>query len=310
METSSFEHKPILVKEILSLFPSPVKKAWVLDTTFGAGGHTTAVLRYSSSFSVIALDRDLSAIQWGLKNIKPHFPEDRLYLIHADFHQYSRLIRNSFPLFIKEGGFDIIITDLGVSSPQLDQAHRGFSFYKEGPLDMRMDTTQSFTARDIVNHWSEAELMGLFSSYGEIYNSSPVVKMLIRERKRGPIDTTKKLADLIVKKQGWRKKGVHPATSYFLALRLKVNNELEGLKQAVPQMIQSLNPKGRLFILTFHSLEDRLVKQAFREAKHLQNKDFVYLSKRGIRPSQEEIKKNPRARSARLRVFEKAVKVE
>lgn len=302
METSSFKHKPILVEEILSLFPSHFKTGWVLDTTFGAGGHTAAILRRYSSCSVLALDRDLSAVQWGLKNIKPHFPDKRLHLIHADFHQYSHLVQNPFPLFIKEGGFDIIIMDLGVSSPQLDQAHRGFSFYKEGPLDMRMDTAQSFTASDIVNSWSETELMDLFCSYGEIYNPSSVVKMLIRERKRDPIDTTKKLADLIVKKKGWKKKGTHPATSYFLALRLKVNNELEGLKQAVPQMIRSLNPKGRLFILTFHSLEDRIVKNIFKQANKVEG---CNLTKKVIKPTREEIKQNPRARSAKLRVFKR-----
>ena len=302
MEISSFKHKPILVEEILSLFPSHFKNGWALDTTFGAGGHTTAILRRYTSCSVVALDRDLSAIQWGLKNIKPHFPDKRLHLIHADFHQYAHLVQNQFPLFIKEGGFDIIIMDLGVSSPQLDQAHRGFSFYKEGPLDMRMDTTQSFTAYDIINSWSEAELMDLFYSYGEIYNSSSVVKMLIRERKRSPIDTTKKLADLIVKKQGWRKKRTHPATSYFLALRLKVNNELDGLKQVVPQMIQSLHPKGRFFILTFHSLEDRIIKNIFKQVDKVEGYN---LTKKVIMPTREEVKQNPRARSAKLRVFEK-----
>ncbi len=304
---SVFRHEPVLVEEILSLFPSSFQNGWVLDCTFGAGGHTKAILNHYPSCSVIALDRDLYSIKWGLENIKSHFSEQSLRLIHANFHQYSDLMEHHFPLFMKTKGFDIIIVDLGVSSPQLDEADRGFSFYKEGPLDMRMDRRQSFTASDIINQWSEKQLMDLFYSYGEIYNVKPVVKALVKERKKSPIKTTKQLADLIIKKRGWRKKGAHPATSYFLALRLKVNNELEGLSENLPKMIQSLNIFGRVFVVTFHSLEDRIVKNIFRkEDKKIGN----HLTKKVITPTREEIKRNPRARSAKLRVFEKEVNNE
>ena len=298
-----FKHTPVLLTEILSFLPpslSSGKKKWVLDTTFGAGGHSQALLKKHPFLSVIALDKDLSAIQWGLKHVKPYFPS--LHLVHGDFHSYSSLQDEVFPLFLKQGGFDIIIVDLGVSSPQLDQAERGFSFYKEGPLDMRMDQTQNFSAKEIINGWSEKELMDLFYSYGEIYKARPVVKAILKQRKRSPLQNTKELADLIVRQTGWRKKGSHPAGPYFLALRLKVNNEIEGLKENLSKMILSLNSQGRIFVLSFHSLEDRIVKQTFKSAH---NEEGQNLTKKVILPTREEIKKNPRARSAKLRVFER-----
>ncbi len=305
MSVELFKHEPVFLEEILSHLPalsSDLPKRWVLDSTFGAGGHTKAILNHHSSFSVIALDRDLSAIKWGREHVKPHFPEGTLHLLHADFHNCSDLIKNHFPLFLNGKGFDIIIMDLGVSSPQVDWAERGFSFYKDGPLDMRMDRSQLFSARDIVNHWSKKDLMDLFYKYGEIHNSLPVVKALLRQRKKALIQSTKELSDLIIKTRGWRQKGTHPATPYFLALRLKVNNELEGLKKSLPKMIQFLNPKGLIFVLTFHSLEDRIVKNIFKQAHLVEGKN---LTKKVIKPRREEIKKNPRARSAKLRVFEK-----
>ena len=302
-----FKHKPVLVKEILSLFPPSFQNGWVLDCTFGAGGHTKAILSHYPSCFVIALDRDRYSIKWGVENVKPHFPKKSFHLIHANFHQYSHLMECHFPLFMKTIGFDIIIIDLGVSSPQLDRADRGFSFYKPGPLDMRMDRTQSFLASDIVNYWSEKQLMNLFYSYGVVRNVRSVVTALVKERKKAPLKTTKQLADLIVKKQGWKKKGVHPATAYFLALRLKVNNELEGLSESLPKMINSLNNFGRIFVVTFHSLEDRIVKNLF---KMKDKNEGNHLTKKVIVPNREEVKNNPRARSAKLRVFEKEINNE
>ena len=274
----------------------------MLDATFGAGGHTQALLTTFPFLSAIAIDRDPLAINWGLKNVKPLFPEGALHFVQANFHQYSDLRRDQFSCFMNSKGFDIIILDLGVSSPQIDQAERGFSFYKDGPLDMRMDSTQDFSASDIVNQWSQKELMDLFYFYGEIRRAGPLVKALLKERKKSPLKSTKQLADLIVKAQGWRKKGAHPATNYFLALRLKVNNELEGLKNSLPEMIKSLTPGGRIFVLTFHSLEDRIVKNIFKKAHGEQGQN---LTKKVIAPAREEIKKNPRSRSAHLRIFEK-----
>ena len=301
----TFEHKACLIQEILNHFPPNLEgNSWMLDATFGAGGHTKAVLNKYPFFSIIGLDRDLSAIEWSEKNVKPQFPEASLHLFHQNFHQYSHLMEQCFPQYLEGEGFDIILVDLGVSSPQLDQEARGFSFYKDGPLDMRMDQTQELLASEIVNHWSKKDLMDLFYHYGEILKPLNVVQALLKQREWGPIETTKELADLIVKKQGWKKKGFHPATPYFLALRLKVNNELEGLKETLPKMIKSLKVGGRLFILTFHSLEARIVKNFFKTIDKKQGRN---LTKKVIQVSREEIKKNPRARSAQLRIFEKGI---
>ncbi len=301
-QKESHEDKPPASASAHSSPNLSVQRKWMLDATFGAGGHTKAVLNRYPFLSVIAIDRDLSAIEWGINNVKPHFPNRSLHLIHADFHKYSNLMQDHFPVFMKGTGFDIIIVDLGVSSPQLDQAHRGFSFYKDGPLDMRMDRTQSFSAGDIVNRWSKKELTDLFYMHGEIHRASRVVTALLKQRKRAPLESTKQLADLIVKVKGWRKKRSHPAAPYFLALRMKVNNELEDLSDNLLKMIQSLNLKGRLFVLTFHSLEDRIVKNLFKTAHKVEGQN---LTKKVIVPCREEIKHNPRARSAKLRIFER-----
>lgn len=301
MSTNSFIHKPVLLEEILKFFPASLKKGWILDGTLGAGGYTKTILTRYPLCSLIGLDCDSSAVSWCTKNIKPQFPK-RLHIIHANFHRYPDLMKNQFSLFLEQKGFDIIVVDLGVSSPQLDMAQRGFSFYKEGLLDMRMDTTQNFLASDIVNSWTEQKLRDLFYLYGEIHHSTRVVKAIIKQRKNTPFKTTKQLADLIIKQIGWRKKSFHPATPYFLALRLKVNNELEGLRETLPHMIQSLNVKGRLFVVSFHSLEDRIVKYIFKNAH---NKEGLNLTKKVIMPTRAETKYNLRSRSAKLRIFEK-----
>ena len=302
----ALKHQPVLAPEILQLLPVKTlnRNAGLraLDSTFGRGGHTTALLKQDKSVVVIAVDKDSEAVEWGVKHLKLKFPR-RLHLAQADFHEYSYLEQNIFPGFIQNKGFDIIILDLGPSSPQLDTAKRGFSFYKEGPLDMRMNRSQSFSAGDIINQWPEKKLKDLFYSYGEIQRPGPVVQAICKERKTKPFTTTLQLSKLIQKKISWKQKGRHPAAPYFLALRLAVNNELEGLSSALPKMITALNPGGRIFVLSFHSLEDRIVKNIFRE-KH--KKEGLMVNKKVIRPGREEIKKNPRARSALLRVFEKS----
>ena len=355
-------HEPVLLKEILALAPisPPGQGKKMLDTTFGCGGHTKAFLEHFPKLSIIALDRDIQAIQWGQAHILPFLSQETaLKLYHSSFHPFPALINKN--LFPKGPFFDIILLDLGVSSLQLDKAERGFSFYKDGPLDMRMDQNQTLRAKDIINQFSEQELNNIFFHYEERlkeqnldtnptanttgsfsltpqpplsggnkkskdrylenhkinqklplklerpvwkkHKSNKVVQAIVRERKKKPIESTKELADLIVKQTGWRKKGRHPATVYFLALRLKVNEELISLEQGLPEMIKSLKPQGRLFVLTFHSAEDRIVKLAFKKAK--EDKEGQAF-KKVIFPSREEIKQNPRARSAKLRVFEKA----
>ncbi len=308
---SSLRHTPILVQEILKLMPvQSIKEEpplWMLDATFGYGGHTQAVLQNNPNMSVMAMDCDLSAIKWGKKKwgIKNHFPKDRLYLLHGNFQNAPAVLDKHFSRFVKNINFDMIIMDLGVSSPQLGRSDRGFSFYKDGPLDMRMDCTQSLTAGDIVNTWSKKELIDLFYSYGCLRKAHKIVQSLVIERKKNKLVSTRQLADLIIKQTGWRKKGTHPATPYFLALRLAVNQELQALQMALPKMIQFLKPRGRLFVLSFHSLEDRIVKQFFKSQKHLSFCKKWDGVRNVICPSRQEVLTNWRARSAKLRVFEK-----
>ncbi len=296
-------HFPVLVQAILNHLPPQAlnQKAWVLDGTFGRGGHIKALLQKNPRLSIIALDQDKKAIQWGLKNLKPVFPES-VYFFHANFHNVSELKTRYFKSHMKQKGFDVILLDLGVSSPQMDEAGRGFSLYKNGPLDMRMDQSQRLTAAHIVNQWGEQPLKDLFYLYGEIRKPGPVVKAIIKQRQKQPFEHSLQLAHLIQKHQKWHRKGFHPATPYFLALRLKVNKELEGLKEALPELVKSLNLKGRLFILSFHSLEDRIVKRYFK-MEH--KKQGLIINKKVIRPDREEIQNNPRSRSGRLRIFEK-----
>ncbi len=342
-------HEPVLLKEILeeAPFPPEGEGKTMLDTTFGCGGHTKAFLDHFPKLSVTATDRDIQAIQWGQTHILPFLPEkSRLKLYHANFCPYSDLMQKLN--FSQEKGFDIILLDSGVSSLQLDQAMRGFSFYKDGPLDMRMDQGQGPRARDIINQASEQELNDMFFHYEEKFKGPPenttprtnkevpssrsgkedqngfepaqtrnllskpvkavwnrqktnkVVKAILRERAKKPIESTKELSDLIIRQTGWRKKGQHPATAFFLALRLHINQELSALAESLPKMIRSLRPGGRLFVLTFHSVEDRMVKNLFKD------NPLGQAFKKPIRPSREEIQKNPRARSAKLRIFEKA----
>src|SRR5690606_8030286 len=192
-----------------------------------------------------------------------HFAEEiekgRMNVVHGSFHDVKKLL--------PEERFDLILLDLGVSSPQLDQPERGFSFYHDGPLDMRMDPTTGPTAADIVNTWSEAELNDLFMNYGEIRRPQRVVRAIVQDRKTKPFRRTKELSGLIERVEGWRRKGHHPATTYFLALRMAVNNELQGLDECLTDLMQSLNPGGWLLIITFHSLEDRIIKYAFKESE-------------------------------------------
>ena len=340
-------HEPVLLKEILEQAPfSPLGEGKkMLDATFGCGGHTKAFLSHFPQLLVTAIDRDIQAIRWGQTHVLPFLPKKSyLKLYHTNFCPYFNLMQKLN--FSGENCFDMILLDLGVSSLQLDQAERGFSFYKDGPLDMRMDQAQSLCAHDIINQASERELKNMFFCYEEIYTkqnedwppkanianpflglakkdknsnvkqhqtnqtlsvkptwnrhkNNKVVKAILRERKKKAIESTKELSDMIIKQKGWRKQGQHPATAYFLALRLKVNKELEALAESLPGMIKSLKHGGRICVLTFHSVEDRIVKNIFKNS----SKGQVF--KKALRPSREEIQKNPRARSAKLRVFEK-----
>jgi 16S rRNA (cytosine1402-N4)-methyltransferase len=287
-------HKPVLLKEVLQ-FASEIAPKTILDGTFGRGGHTRAMLEACPDAKVTAIDQDTDAVDYGRKELGALIASGRLALEHFNFHDIAK-----FPV----QGFDVILLDLGVSSPQLDEAARGFSFYHDGPLDMRMNQTSELTAAAVVNTWPEVELLNLFMKYGEIRRPQRVVRAIVNDRKQTPFTTTRELAGLIERVEGWQRKGHHPATRYFLALRMAVNNELAGLEACIPDLMRALSPRGRLLIITFHSLEDRIIKYAFRESQEL----GFPLVKKVIVPSREEERENPRARSAKLRIFQRGSK--
>lgn len=285
-------HIPVLCAEILQ-FISEMGGALQqgLDVTFGRGGHTTALLTRFPQLKIMGLDRDESALVYGREHYADWINSGRLTLAQHNFH---------YKVPSASGGWDFILADLGVSSPQLDEAARGFSFYHDGPLDMRMDSSQEATAADIVNHWSAEDLAALFHQLGEIRRPHRVVTRILEERSQNPILTTQQLSKLIERCEGWQRRGHHPATQYFLALRLEVNQEVAVLRPAMEQMMHELRPGGRLLVITFHSLEDRIIKYAFKESALGQP-----VNKKVVIPGRAETVENPRARSAKLRVFQK-----
>ena len=288
-------HIPVLAEEVIRSFDNFVEKKDLvyLDLTFGRGGHYQLVKNKYQLKKSYATDQDLQAIAYCQKN----FPE--VGISHENFLVYIQKIQTT------DIQFDMILCDLGVSSPQLDEPERGFSFNKLGPLDMRMNQKQTLTAAEIVNTYSEEDLMSIFKDYGEVLNPYHVVKAILNDRVLKTFEETTQLSGLIERVDGWRKKGFHPATQYFMALRLVVNRELQVVEEALPLYIEKLKEGGIFSVITFHSLEDRIVKNIFK------NSDLGFaVLKKVIVPTEEECKINPRARSAKLRVFQKGKQAE
>ncbi len=298
--TANRPHIPVLQNEVLQAFQPVIEDRQkhqqslrYFDGTFGRGGHLSAVLEKVPNLEMVAFDQDLEAITFGKENFASLMATQQLQLFHKNFSEFS-----SDDL----GQFDLMLVDLGVSSPQLDQSERGFSFYHEGPLDMRMNQTQTRTAAEFVNEWDEDQLNQIFKEYGEVRSPYRVVKAIVHDRvHKKPFETTTELSGLIERVDRWRNKGVHPATQYFMALRLVVNRELEVLQQTLRNLILGLKPKGRIVVLTFHSLEDRIVKNIFKASTDL----GMLVNKKVIIASDEEMKVNPRSRSCKLRAFER-----
>jgi 16S rRNA (cytosine1402-N4)-methyltransferase len=293
-EIGSFDqHTPVLLREVLESFEifKDQKDLRYLDGTFGRGGHFRCMKKMLPQMKAVVLDQDPAAIAYAEQSFSSLVESGELTVIHKNFSKFDEL---------KLGEFDMMLLDLGVSSPQLDEADRGFSFYHNGPLDMRMDSSQELKAADLVNGMTEKELNDLFFKLGEIRSPFRVVRAIVHDRKEKPYETTHELSSLIERVEGWRKKGYHPATNYFMALRLAVNNELGVIEETLPKLMENLKPGGRLAVISFHSLEDRIVKYAFRESQLGKP-----VNKKVIIPTDEECEKNPRARSAKLRVFER-----
>ena len=287
-------HKPVLLSEVLeTLQPNPGES--YLDLTAGYAGHAGKILAVTRNYKEsVLVDRDENAI----KVLSEKYPEGEfgIKLLHEDFY-------NAAQSLIECGKtFDMILADFGVSSPQLDNSERGFSFMHEGELDMRMDQTQELSAETIVNHWSEKKLIEIFERYGE--ESSGLARKHAREIVYNrPWKTTKELADALSPK-GWF--GKHPATKVFQAIRIAVNEELSIIENTLPLIPKLLKPNGRIAIITFHSLEDRLVKQYFKQVSSLgEESELEILTKSPIVAGMDELVINPRARSAKLRAARK-----
>ncbi len=282
-------HIPVLLSEVLSSL-APKAGETYLDLTAGYGGHAGSILDVTQQFKgSVLVDRD----DFAIKHLEAKFPPETTFM-HTDF--YSAVLQ------LLECGktFDMILADFGVSSPQLDLPDRGFSFKNDGPLDMRMDREQHLKASDIVNKYSERDLTEIFVRYGE--ESKNRAKMLAREIiTHRPIMTTKELADLIANKSKYSR--THPATQIFQAIRIEVNSELKEIENTLPLLPKLLNKNGRLAIITFHSLEDRLTKSFFKEAtSHGEESELRLITKKPIVATPDELVINPRARSAKLRV--------
>lgn len=282
-------HIPVLVNEVIEILAIKEDGVYV-DATLGSGGHTEKILqRLGPSGRVIGIDRDEEAIRRTVQRLR----DRRLITIHASFSGMAEALRGA--------GFkevDGIMMDLGVSMNQLKDPDRGFSFQSDARLDMRMDRTQPLTAEEIVNRWSLKRLEQIIREYGEERFARPIARAIITERQKGPIYSCRQLADIVMKVK--RKRGrIHPATKTFQALRIAVNNELEELRQGLNQSVELLKTDGRLAVISYHSLEDRIVKRFFVKAE--QDGLMKRITKKPVLPSEEELRRNPSARSAKLR---------
>ena len=291
-------HIPVLLNEVIESFAKlrEQKNLVYFDGTYGRGGHFREIYKIYSPEKALLADQDLAAIAEANAEWNALIAEKKVQVHHQSFLEFA--LSNREPL-------SMILLDLGVSSPQLDQAQRGFSFNKDGPLDMRMNQMQKRSAAEIINEADHDELMDIFKTYGEVPNPFHVVKAILQDRGANPFVTTLQLSSLIERVDGWTKKGFHPATQYFMALRLVVNQELQILEQAIPLFVEQLQDGGLFSVITFHSLEDRIVKNLFKDDEY----GFL-VNKKVIVPSEEECRLNIRARSAKLRIFQKGAKPE
>jgi 16S rRNA (cytosine1402-N4)-methyltransferase len=297
-------HLPVLPRQIVEALATD-EEGWLLDGTLGAGGHSELLLEACPRVHLLGLDRDPAALALAGANLE-RFGE-RVHLVHAPFAEAAAAIEAAGAQPLRGA-----LLDLGVSSMQLDQAERGFSFQNDGPLDMRMDPTRGESAAELLARLPQDELADLIYQLGEERHSRRIAREIVEVRQGTPLTTTRQLAELIegLAPKGWRgmrgrKRAprLHPATRTFQALRLAVNDELGQVERALPVLFEALAPGGRLAVISFHSLEDRIAKHFLRGLK--QAKRCTVLTKKPLRADEEETAVNPRARSAKLRVGEK-----
>ena len=307
-----YGHKPVLLEECLQALAIRPDGCY-LDGTLGRAGHSLEILRRLTTGRLVGIDRDLAAIGAAGERLADF--QDRVTLVHGNFRDLGRILRET-----GTGPLDGMLFDLGVSSPQLDEARRGFSYMQDAPLDMRMDESEALSAADIVNTWSQGELRRVLYEYGEERYAPRIAQAIVRRRGDRPIETTGELVEVIrsaMPAAALREKQ-HPAKRSFQALRIAVNGELEALPPMLAAAADGLKPGGRLAVITFHSLEDRIVKQTLRELATGctcppqfpvcvcgKKPRLKLLTRKPVTPGPEELAENPRARSAKLRVAER-----
>ena len=307
-----YSHKPVLLNECIQALNIRPDGVYV-DGTLGRAGHSLEIARRLTTGRLICIDRDQAAIDAARVRLAPYL--DRVTLIHSNFSDLGDVLDEA-----GVNGADGMLFDLGVSSPQLDDASRGFSYMQDAPLDMRMDTTAPLTAADVVNTWSQEELRRILYEYGEERYAPAIAKAIVRAREQAPVETTLELVEIIkgaMPPAALREKQ-HPAKRSFQAVRIAVNGELDALPPMLRAAVDGLNPGGRLAVITFHSLEDRIVKRAlagmakgctcppeFPVCVCGKKPQIRLVTHKPVTAGAAELEDNPRARSAKLRVAEK-----
>jgi 16S rRNA (cytosine1402-N4)-methyltransferase len=290
-------HVPVLTTEALS-YLRPERGGLFVDCTVGLGGHTQALLDAGAT-RVLGLDRDTQALASARVRLASY--GDRVELVHADFRSVDAVL-DTRGIHAVDGA----LADLGVSSLQLDGAGRGFSFQRDEPLDMRMDTTSGETAAELLARSTEREIADVIYAFGEERHSRRIAKAIVQSRRERPIQTTTQLASIVRRASGHRGyQRIDPATRTFQALRIWVNHELDGLDRFLETVVRRLRAGARLIVIAFHSLEDRIVKHTFKALAQGANATVALLTKKPVVPGDEEVDRNPRARSAKLRAAER-----
>jgi len=310
----SEQHQPVMVEEVFQLLQPALmaNDALFVDCTLGLGGHSEYFLKHLEKLKVVGFDQDQIALSRAQTRLKDF--NNRIIFIHSNFERLSQELNN-----VAINSVNAFLFDLGVSSIQIDEKSRGFSYLDENKLDMRMDQTQTFSAKELINEWSEAEISKVLFEFGEEKFAKKIAKNIIKKRELAPIETTAQLVALIEKSipAPARRSGGNPAKRTFQALRIAVNQELEVLKKALADALTLLKPGGRIAVLSYHSLEDRIVKELFKSQiakSELPRKlpvveslsqNFRLLNTKPMKPSFQEIEFNSRSKSAKLRGIEK-----
>ena len=305
-------HNPVLLRECIEALDIKPDGIYV-DGTLGRAGHSTEIAKKLKNGRLISIDRDMVAIEAAQKKMADF--KDKVTFVHNDFRNLKQILND-----LQIDKIDGILLDLGVSSPQLDDASRGFSYMADAPLDMRMDRSANLSAYDVINGYDEASLRRIFFEYGEERYSGRIAANIVKAREERPIETTLELVDIIkgaMPAAALREKQ-HPAKRCFQAIRIAVNDELGALSQVLEDAIDCLNEEGRIAIITFHSLEDRIVKKSYNEQVNPcicppsfpvctcgRVAKLKLINRKPILPTEQEIEQNPRARSAKLRVAER-----